>query len=529
MEHNLHSSAKKKVETVLAEILQLMPKSLSHDLKSLHAALSFIYHRCSIPKLKQIQSNLIASGAIRDPFFAGKLSARFASVDLPHALALLRISSHPSVSLWNTVIRASSENHRPHQNALLLFKHMMKNSFLPDNYTFSFVLRACSQLSDVIPALTYHSLVIKLGWEGYDYVQNGLVHCYASCESVEFARKVFDESPHRDAITWTAVINGYLKIGDLESAKKLFDEMPNKNAASWSSMINGYAQLGMFVEALETFNAMLISGIQPNFSGIVGALSACTYLNALAQGMWIHAFIVRNNMKLDGVLGTSLVDMYAKCGYIGIARDVFEKIPSRDVIAYTSLIFGLANNGESIAALEVFSRMEEDGVRPNEVTFICVLSACSRAGFVEEGLGIFTRMRDVYGIEPGPQHYGCLVDLLGRAGMVEEAEKVVRSAGIEADEYMVGAMVNAWRVHGNGHLGKELVDGLLSERCPDHSGVRVLASNVYASLNKWEDVERVRKEMGEKRVKKVAGCSLVEVDGVVFEFGAGDSVDEIMK
>lgn len=505
-----------------------MLKSLSNDLKSLHAALSLLYHRCSIPQLKQIHSNLTASGAIGDHLLAGKLGASFAIVDLPHALALLRISSPPSVSVWNTAIRASSENHRP-ESALLLCKHMIRSSFSPDNYTFSFVLRSCSELSDVASALMYHSLVVKLGWERYDYVQNGLVHCYAICGFAESARKVFDESPHRDVITWTAVINGYLKIGELGSAQKLFDEMPKKNAASWSSMINGYAQLGMFVEALETFNDMLISGIRPNFSGIVGALSACTYLNALAQGMWIHAFVVRNNMKLDGVLGTSLVDMYSKFGYISIARDIFEKIPSRDVFAYTSLIFGLANNGESITALEVFSRMEEDGVRPNEVTFICVLSACSRAGFVEEGLRIFRRMKDVYRIEPRQQHYGCLVDLLGRAGLVEEAEKVVRSMGVEADEYMVGAAVNACRVHGNRGLGKELVDGLLSEQCLNHSGVRVLASNVYASMNKWEDVERVRKEMGEKRVKKVAGCSVVEVDGVVSEFGAGGSVEAIVK
>nr|AYM00902.1 pentatricopeptide repeat protein [Salvia miltiorrhiza] len=487
--------------------------SSSHHLKSLHRALSLLYQQCSISQLKQIHSNLTVSGVILDSFFVGKLSARFAILDFSHALALLRVSPHRSASAWNTAIRASSENHRP-ETVFLLCKQMINGGFSPDNYTLSFIFRTCAELSDIIPASMCHTLVIKLGWERHDYVQNGLVHCYASCESIESARKVFDQSSNRDVITWTAVINGYLKSGELGHARELFDEMPNRNAASWSSMINGYAQMGMFAESLQTFKDMLVSGTQPNHSAIVGALSACAYLGALAQGMWIHAYIDRRQMVWDAVLGTALVDMYAKCGCIGIARDVFEKISCRDVFAYTSLISGLADHGESSDALKVLRRMEDEGVRPNEVTFICVLCACSRAGLVEEGLRVFRRMKDVYGMEARQRHYGCLVDLLGRAGMVEEAEKVVAGAWREGDDAgMVGALVNAWRVHGNGSLEKAL--GV--------EGFGVVVSNMYACLEKWEDVERVRKVMAERRVKKVGGCSLVEVDGVVFEFGAGDS------
>ncbi|KAL1540735.1 pentatricopeptide repeat-containing protein-like protein [Salvia divinorum] len=493
-----------------------MPKS--HDLKSLHRALSLFYNQGSIPQLKQIHSNLTVSGAIRYSFFFGKLSARFAILNFSHALALLRVSPHLSASAWNTAIRASSQNHRP-GNAFLLCKQMINAGFSPDNYTLSFIFRACAEVSDIVPASMCHTLVIKLGWERHDYVQNGLVHCYASSESIEFARKVFDESSDRDVITWTALINGYLKRGEFDHAQELFDEMPHRNAASWSSMINGYAQIGRFVESLQTFNAMLISETQPNYSAIVGALSACSYLGALAQGTWIHAYINRRNMELDGVLGTALVDMYAKCGCIGIARDVFDKIPYQDVFAYTSLISGLADHGESSDALKVFRRMEKEGVRPNEVTFVCVLCACSRAGLVEEGLRIFKRMKDVYGIEARQKHYGCLVDLLGRAGMVDEAEKLVADVWSEGDVCMVGALVNAWRVHGSLSLEKALVVDGLSEQ----SGTGVLVSNIYASLNKWEDVERVRKEMAERRVKKIGGCSLVELDGVVLEFGSGDT------
>ncbi|KAK6127535.1 hypothetical protein DH2020_038738 [Rehmannia glutinosa] len=490
-----------------------MPQFASCYWKSSHTVISLLRQRClTKPQLKQIQSNLIVSGAIHDPFSIGILSAYYAVTDLSHAQTLLHLVSYRSVSIWNTAIRALSENHQP-ENAFLLCKQMVNSTILPDNYTFSFIFRACAEISDVVLVLMYHSLVIKLGWERHDYVQNGLIHCYASCKSIESAHKVFDHSSNRDIVSWTAVIM------PLPPHRELFDAMPDKNAVTWSSMINGYTQMGMFVEALQTFNDMLIAGIRPNPSGLAGALSACAHLGALIQGKWIHAYIDRNNINLDIALSTTLIDMYAKCGRIDIACDVFDKMPHRDVFAYTSLILGLADHSETNRALEFFKRMENEGVRPNEVTFICVLSACSRMGLVEEGLRIFERMTGIYGIVPGPKHYGCLVDLLGRAGLLEQAAKVVRMMPVEHDSYVMGALLNACRVHGDDMVvGKLMVDGL-NEGSLDHSGLHVLVSNIYASMNKWDEVERVRKGMVEKRVKKVTGCSLLEVDGMVYRKG----------
>lgn len=236
-------------------------------------------------------------------------------------------------------------------------------------------------------------------------------------------------------------------------------------------------------------------------------------------------------MVLDRILGTALIDMYAKCGCVETACRVFDEMLDRDVFAFTSLISGLANHGHSATAIEMFTRMQNEGVCPNEVTFICLLSACSRVGLVEEGLRIFKSMTNIYGIEPVVQHYGCLVDLLGRAGMLEDAKRVVREMPLEPDSYVLGALLNACRVHGDVELGKETVE-CLAERSLDHGGVHVLLSNMYASANQWEDVAKVRKGMEEKKVKKVPGCSLIEVDGAVFEFVAGDMshvfMDEIV-
>ncbi|PPS09981.1 hypothetical protein GOBAR_AA10663 [Gossypium barbadense] len=323
--------------------------------------------------------------------------------------------------------------------ALSLYKNMLQTGFLPNNYTFSFVLRACTDKSPV--GLASHAQVIKLGWESYDFVLNGLIHLYANWSSMEAARKLFDVSTCRDVITWTALINGYVK------------------SVSWSAMITGYVHMGMFKEALELFNDMQLTGLRPNHAGIVGALTACSYLGSLDHGRWIHAYVDRNGMELDRVLGTTLVDMYA--------------------------------------------------------------NACSRMGLVDEGLRIFNCMSVVYGIEPGVQHYGCMVDLLGRAGLLEEAKRLVREMPMEPDSYVLGALLNSCRVHGDVELGKETVESLV-ERGLDHGGVHVLLSNMYASSNQWDWVVKVRKEMGAKKVRKVPGCSSIEIDGSVSEFIAGD-------
>ncbi|KAL5727082.1 hypothetical protein ACHQM5_000314 [Ranunculus cassubicifolius] len=231
-------------------------------------------------------------------------------------------------------------------------------------------------------------------------------------------------------------------------------------------------------------------------------------------------------MQVDSVLGTALIDMYAKCGCIDTALEVFNGMQERDVFAFTSTISGFCE-----ASVKLFLRMREEGVKPNEVTFICVLSACSRMGMVDEGRDIFETMSRDYGIEPQIKHYGCLVDLLGRAGMMEEAKRVVREMPLEPDSYVLGALLNACKMHGAVDLGKETVENLV-QRSLDHGGVHVLLSNMYASENRWEDVAKVRKQMEDKNVRKIPGCSFIEVDGVIREFVAGDKshflMDEIM-
>ncbi|KAG6742186.1 hypothetical protein POTOM_055476 [Populus tomentosa] len=293
-------------------------------------------------------------------------------------------------------------------------------------------------------------------------------------------------------------------------AERLFLCLQNKSTFIWNTMMQA------FVEKNEA-----VSGFRLNRASIVGALTACAFLGALDQGRWIHAYVKRHHMSLDRMLGTALIDMYAKCGCIEMACSVFDEMDDRDVYAFTCLISGLANHDKSEAAIDLFNRMQDEGVLPNEVTFVCVLNACSRMGMVDEGLRIFESMSNRYAIEPQIQHYGCLVDLLGRAGKIEEAKKVVREMPLQPDSYTLGALLDACRVHGDVQLGEEMVDSL-AQRCLDHGGVHVLLSNMYASADKWEDVSKVRKKMEDKNIRKLPGCSSIEVNGTVCEFVTGD-------
>ncbi|XP_074310704.1 putative pentatricopeptide repeat-containing protein At5g40405 [Silene latifolia] len=487
------------------------------------------HQNLTIPHLKQLHSRLVVTGSIYDVFATGKLITAFANhpLYLPHACQLLIHSPTHSTYMWNSLIKIYLDKKKP-ITAISLYKKMLGFNCWPNNFTFSFLIRVCVDLCDLNLGLMLHCQCVKLRWESYDFVRNGLIHLYTVCDRVDLSRRLFDDSEDKDVISWTAVINGYLKAGRVSDARQLFDEMPDRNVVCWSAMISGYAQMGFFNEALEMFSDMQVAGFRPNHASLVGALSACASLGAFEQGSWIHTYVDRNKLGMDLKLGTALVDMYAKCGCIEMASRVFEGMPVKDVFAFSSLIFGLSNHGLSGRAIELFQRMQDEGVSPNRVTFICVLTACSKMGLVDEGLKIFESMKDRYGIEPGVEHYGCLIDLLARAGMLEEAVQVVKSMSMMPDSYVLGALLHACRVFGNVELGEETVERLI-ERGLDYSGIHTLLSNIYASANKWDRVMKVRETMEENEVRKVPGCSLIEVDGVVSEFGVGQKSHQAME
>lgn len=366
---------------------------------------------------------------------------------------------------------------------------------------------------------------------------------YSSCGILSNARQVFDEIAQPDLPSWNSIIHANAKVGMIDAARKLFDEMPQRNVISWSCMINGYVNCGDYKAALSLFRNLQMSEghrLQPNEFTISAVLSACGRLGALEQGKWLHAYIDKSRMKVDVVLGTSLIDMYAKCGNIERARFVFDILgEEKDVMAWSAMISAMAMHGRAEESLELFKKMISNGVSPNAVTFVGVLSACVHGGLVCEGVEYFKRMTKEFGIIPLIQHYGCMVDLYSRAGCIKDAWNVVKSMPMEPDVLIWGALLSGARMHGDIETCEISLKKLVDLE-PSNSAAYVLLSNVYAKLGRWGEVRNLRDVMDERGVKKVPGCSLVEIDGVLHEFFAGDDshpdtydiymmLDEIMK
>lgn len=265
-------------------------------------------------------------------------------------------------------------------------------------------------------------------------------------------------------------------------------------------------------KALELFREMQMeNNVSPNEFTAVCVLSACSDLGALELGRWLHSFVENQKMELSNIVGNALISMYSKCGDIDEAKRVFKGMRDKDVVSYNTMISGLAMHGESFEAIKVFRDMVNRGFRPNQVTLVSLLNACSHGGLLDIGLEVFNSMRRVFGVEPQVEHYGCIVDLLGRVGRVEEAYRYIENMPIEPDHIMLGSLLSACKIHGNMELGEKVAKRLLESEDSD-SGTYVLLSNIYASSGKWKESSEVRGSMRESGIEKEPGCSTIEVD-----------------
>ncbi|KAL4360240.1 hypothetical protein HN51_020634 [Arachis hypogaea] len=421
---------------------------------------------------------------------------------------------------WTALVSCYEQN-GIFEEALGLFVEMNANGVVVDEVAVISAVSACAHLMIDRTGKVIHGLATKVGIEGYVSLKNALINFYSSCGEILNARKVFDGGLLADQISWNSMISGYLRCGSVEDAEMLFDSMPEKDVVSWSAMISGYAQHERFSEALALFQEMQVHGIRPDETVLVSVVSACTRLAALDLGKWIHAYISKNRLKVNFILGTTLIDMYMKCGCVENALEVFHGLEEKGVSTWNALILGLAMNGLVQKSLSMFEMMKKSGTCPNEITFVGVLGACRHMGLVAEGRRYFNSMIGEHKIEPNVKHYGCMVDLLGRSGLLKEAEEMIESMPMAPDVATWGALLGACRKHNNNEMG-ERVGRKLIQLQPDHDGFHVLLSNIYASKGNWGNVLEIRDIMAQHGVVKIPGCSMIEANGIVHEFFAGD-------
>ncbi|XP_057956250.1 pentatricopeptide repeat-containing protein At1g08070, chloroplastic-like [Malania oleifera] len=503
--------------------------------------------------------------------------------NLEYARSVFDCIQEPSLVSWNIIIKCYVENHHSH-DAILLFHNLLRESTAtPDNFTLPCVIKGCAQLRAIEEGKQIHGLILKIGFGSEMYAQSSLVSMYSKCDEVDWARevfgrmenkdlvsfnslidgyakcgklelalKLFNEMPEKDSFSWTILVDGYSKCGRVETAREFFDRMPTRNLISWNAMINGYIKSGDFkeahrlfkqmktrniitwnsmiagyelngkyIDALKLFQTMLKVGPMPNQATLVSALSAVSGIALLSIGKWIHSYMAKNGFELDGVLGTSLIEMYSKCGSIENAFAVFQEIHRRKLGHWTAIILGLGMHGMSGPVFELFSEMRRVGMKPNAITFMGLLNACNHTGLVDNGYYYFDLMINEYGIEASIEHFGCLVDILCRSGRLEEAKNVIEKMPMRPNKVIWMSLLSGARNYGNVKLAEYAAQHVI-EKAPDTIGCYVLLSNIYASVGQWNKVSEIREMMKKGGVRKDPGCSLIEHKGVLHEFLVGD-------
>ncbi|CAK9213804.1 unnamed protein product [Sphagnum troendelagicum] len=384
------------------------------------------------------------------------------------------------------------------------------------------------------------------------FVGSSLVDMYAKCGSMEDAERVFNKMLSRNVVTWNTMILGYVKCGQgskalelfhqmqqkvafvgnslidmyakcgsMEDAKRVFNKLPSRDVVSWNVMIFGHVKYGQGQKALELFRQLQEEGVQPDFMTLVGVLNACASVVALEEGRRAHDWVIKSGWDSNVFVGNSLIDMYAKCGSLKDALKVFNKMPSRDVVTWNAMIGGYAIHGHGKEALKQFEQMHEEGVQPDDTTFVCLLSACSHSGLVDEGLRFYSSMSTVYMISANLQHYTCMVDLLGRAGRLHEAENMVLAMPFKPQVAAWRALLGACRIHGNVEMGERVAKQVL-ELEPENAAGYVLLSNLYTATGNRDLSKNIERQRKERSVKKHPGRTWIEVDNEVHTFVVDD-------
>lgn len=523
-----------------------------------------------------------------DLFLLTNLISQYASLgSVPTAFSLFSSVSHfADLFLWNVMIRAFVDNCH-FDRALQLYNQMRRFDVKPDNFTFPFVLKACGCLRDVEFGIKVHQEILDFGYQYDVFVCNSLISMFGKCDRIDVSRKVFDEMPKRNVVTWSSmtgayaqngcfeeglllfkrmlderigpnrvvllnvmacicrendaddicrvvVDNGlefdqslqnaamimYARCGRMEMARRFFDRILNKDLVSWTSMIEAYAQADLSLEALELFRQMILQRVIPDYVTFLSVIRACSNLASFQQSRMVHGIIIRGCFNNRLALDTAVVDLYVKCGSLIYATKIFDRMLEKNVISWSTMISGYGMHGHGREALCLFDQMKAS-IKPDHITFVSVLSACSHAGLIDEGWETFNSMHRDFGVTPRPEHYACMVDMLGRAGKLNEAQQFIKKMPMKPESGVWGALLGACRIHSNVEMA-EMAAKSLFDLDAENPGRYVILANIYASSGKRAEADRIRALMKQRGVRKITGRTIIEIKNKVYTFVAGD-------
>nr|AKH05208.1 chlororespiratory reduction 2 [Goodyera fumata] len=447
-----------------------------------------------------IDCRIAEDGFYHDPFLCTKLInmySHFSSID--DARNVFDRTPEKTIFVWNALLKTLVMA-EVGDDALSLFREMVRNGVTLDSFSYSFALKAClaSSLPATVLLQQIHGHVIRVGFDSRVHVATTLVDCYA-------------------------------KVGKFMSARKVFDEMPYRNVVSWSAMIACYTKNGRHFNALEIFREMNMTRdpeTAPNSVTMVSVLQACAGLAALNQGKAVHGYVLRHGLNTIASVMNALIALYIKCGSLDLGHRIFDTmicVVPRNVISWNSMISGYGIHGFGKESIRIFEEMISAGISPSPITFVGLLGACSHGGLIQEGRRLFNSMQKEHNLIPQSEHYACMVDLLGRAGQLDEAAKIIEEMDIEPGQTVWGSLLGACRIHGNIELAEKACSHLF-ELEPWNAGNYILLADIYAEAKLCEDVSRVKKLLEERGLNKLQGCSWIEVKKKLHSFV---SVDEL--
>jgi pentatricopeptide repeat protein len=444
----------------------------------------------ALEKGRQVHAYAIKINIDNDDFVKNGLIDMYAKCDsLTDARKVFDLMAAINLVSYNAMIEGYSRQDKLCE-ALDLFREMRLSLFPPTLLTFVSLLGVAASLYHLELSNQIHGLIIKYGVSFDEFTGSALIDVYSKCSRVADARIVFEEIQDKDIVVWNA-------------------------------MFSGYTQQLEYEESLKLYKGLQMSRLKPNEFTFAAVITAASNIASLRHGQQFHNHVIKMGFDDDPFVANALVDMYAKSGSIEEAHKAFSYTNRKDIACWNSMIATYAQHGEAAKALQVFEHVIMEGVKPNYVTFVGVLSACSHAGLIDLGFYHFDSMSQ-FGIEPGIDHYACMVSLLGRAGRVYEAKEFIEKMPIEPAAVVWRSLLSACRVSGDAELGTYAAEMAISCNSAD-SGSYVLLSNIFASKGMWANVRRLRAKMDISGVVKEPGCSWIEVDNEINKFIARDT------
>ncbi|TVU30275.1 hypothetical protein EJB05_21885, partial [Eragrostis curvula] len=545
-------------------------------------------------RARALHARLVLSGAAAaSTFLANHLITTYSRcADAGSAARVFRAVPRPNLVSWTALVSCLARNSL-HRDALDAFAAMRRAGVAPTEFALSSAAGAAAALAAPRLGAQLHCVAVALGFDAELFVASNLADMYSKCGLLGEACRVFDQMPHKDAVAWTAMIDGYAKNGSLEASVLAFRDMRREglvgadqhvfcsalsasgglkdgllgrsihcsvmkagfeldtivrnalsdmyaksgdvenasrvvkidpggwNVVSGTSLIDSYIENDRVEEALGVYTELRRQGIEPNEFTFSSMIKGCAMQALLEQGVQLHAQVIKTNLIGDSFVGSTLVHMYGKCGLISLSLQLFSEIECHTEIAWNAIINVYALHGHGREAIKAFDRMVSSSIRPNSITFVSLLTACSHAGLVDEGLKYFYSMKDAHDIQPKEEHYSCIIDMYSRAGRLDEAEKFISEMPMKPNAYGWCSLLRACRMRGNKELGEIAAQNLLKLE-PGNTGIHVSLSGMYASLGQWDDVKAVRKLMKDSSIKKLPGFSWVDANNKTHVFGSED-------